>query len=279
MTGQDATGRGRGDAAAAVGDDEARARFVEALMARMTLEEKIGQLVLAAAGEGPMTGATGEENLETRIAAGRVGSVFGTKSCETVARFQGLATRSRLGIPLLFAEDVIHGHRTLFPLPIGLASTWDMDLVEEVSACAAAEAAAEGIHQAYAPMLDICRDARWGRVAESPGEDPYLASRYGEAVVRGFQGDDPAAPGRLSACLKHFVGYGAPMGGRDYDAAEIGVPTLFDVYAAPFAAGLAAGAQAVMPGFHALNGVPLHAHGPLIEDWLRRERGFEGIVV
>ncbi|MEM6487095.1 MAG: glycoside hydrolase family 3 N-terminal domain-containing protein, partial [Pseudomonadota bacterium] len=252
---------------------------VAALMARMTLDEKIGQLALFAAGEGPATGVPGAPPLLALIGEGRVGSVFGTKSFATVERLQQAALGSRLAIPLLFAEDVIHGHRTLFPLPIGLASTWDMELVEACSAAAAAEAAAEGIHQAYAPMVDICRDARWGRVAESPGEDPYLASRYAEAVVRGFQGADPAAPGRLSACLKHLVGYGAALGGRDYDAAEIAPHTLFDVYAAPFAAGVAAGAQGVMAGFHALNGVAMHAHRPLIQGWLRGVQGFDGLVV
>ncbi|MEL6335798.1 MAG: glycoside hydrolase family 3 N-terminal domain-containing protein [Pseudomonadota bacterium] len=252
---------------------------VAALMARMTLREKIGQLMLYPAGEGPATGAGRPTALGEQVAAGAVGSIFGTKSFETVERFQRLALSTRLSIPLLFAEDVIHGHRTLFPLPIGLASTWDMDLVEACSAAAAAEAAAEGIHQAYAPMIDLCRDARWGRVAESPGEDPWLASRYAEAVVRGFQGEDPAAPGRLSACLKHFVGYGAAVGGRDYDAAEIALHTLHDDFLAPFAAGVAAGAQGIMAGFHALNGMPMHAHRALIEGWLRGEVGFEGVVV
>ncbi|MEM6422393.1 MAG: glycoside hydrolase family 3 N-terminal domain-containing protein, partial [Pseudomonadota bacterium] len=252
---------------------------VSALMARMTLSEKIGQLLLYPAGEGPATGTGQATALGDKVAAGAVGSIFGTKSFETVERFQRLALSSRLGIPLLFAEDVIHGHRTLFPLPIGLASSFDMALVEACSAAAAAEAAAEGIHQAYAPMIDLCRDARWGRVAESPGEDPWLACRYAEAVVRGFQGPDPAAPGRLSACLKHFVGYGAAVGGRDYDAAEIALSTLHDAYLAPFAAGIAAGAQGVMAGFHALNGMPMHAHRALIEGWLRRDQGFDGVVV
>ncbi|MEM7499104.1 MAG: glycoside hydrolase family 3 N-terminal domain-containing protein [Pseudomonadota bacterium] len=261
------------------GEREAgRAAVVAALMARMTLAEKIGQLALFSAGEGPATGEAGGPPLAELIAAGRVGSVFGTKSFDTVKRLQDEALKSRLAIPLLFAEDVIHGHRTLMPLPLGLAASFDMALVEETAAAAAREASAEGIHQAYAPMLDICRDARWGRVAESPGEDPFLAARYAEAMVRGFQGDDLADPERLSACLKHFIGYGAAVGGRDYDAAEIALHTLYDVYAEPFRAGVAAGATAVMTGFNTLNGIPMHAH-PLVKDWLRGAAGFEGVVV
>ncbi|MEO1531348.1 MAG: glycoside hydrolase family 3 N-terminal domain-containing protein [Pseudomonadota bacterium] len=255
-----------------------REAFVAALLARMTLSEKIGQLALFSAGEGPATGEAGGPPLTALIAEGRVGSVFGTKSFDTVKRLQDVAMTSRLAIPLLFAEDVIHGHRTLMPLPLGLAASFDMALVEETAAAAAREASAEGIHQAYAPMLDICRDARWGRVAESPGEDPWLAARYAEAMVRGFQGDDLADPERLSACLKHFLGYGAAVGGRDYDAAEIALHTLYDVYAEPFRAGVAAGATAVMTGFNTLNGVPMHAH-PLVNDWLRAVAGFEGVVV
>ncbi|MEO0427758.1 MAG: glycoside hydrolase family 3 N-terminal domain-containing protein [Pseudomonadota bacterium] len=255
-----------------------REAFVAALMARMTLSEKIGQLALFSAGEGPATGEAGGPPLAALIADGQVGSVFGTKSFDTVKRLQDVAMTSRLAIPLLFAEDVIHGHRTLMPLPLGLAASFDMALVEETAAAAAREASAEGIHQAYAPMLDICRDARWGRVAESPGEDPWLAARYAEAMVRGFQGDDLRDPERVSACLKHFLGYGAAVGGRDYDGAEIAIHTLFDVYAEPFRAGVAAGATAVMTGFNTLNGVPMHAH-PLVNDWLRGEEGFEGVVV
>ncbi|MEO1317034.1 MAG: glycoside hydrolase family 3 N-terminal domain-containing protein [Pseudomonadota bacterium] len=255
-----------------------REAFVAALMARMTLSEKVGQLALFSAGEGPATGEAGGPPLAALIADGQVGSVFGTKSFDTVKRLQDVAMTSCLAIPLLFAEDVIHGHRTLMPLPLGLAASFDMALVEETAAAAAREASAEGIHQAYAPMLDICRDARWGRVAESPGEDPWLAARYAEAMVRGFQGDDLRDPERVSACLKHFLGYGAAVGGRDYDGAEIALHTLFDVYAEPFRAGVAAGATAVMTGFNTLNGMPMHAH-PLVNDWLRGEAGFEGVVV
>ncbi|MEM8819050.1 MAG: glycoside hydrolase family 3 N-terminal domain-containing protein [Pseudomonadota bacterium] len=258
--------------------DASGGSIVPGLMARMTLEEKIGQLVLFAAGEGPATGEAGGPKLDDLIAAGEVGSVFGTKSFATVQRLQQQALASRLAIPLLFAEDVIHGHRTLFPIPLGLAASFDMGLVEETAAAAAREATAEGIAQAYAPMLDICRDARWGRVAESPGEDPYLAARYAEAMVKGFQGEDLTHPDRLSACLKHFVGYGAAVGGRDYDAAEIAPHTLFDVYCEPFRAGVAAGATAVMAGFNTLNGMPMHAH-PLIAHWLRVRAGFDGVLV
>ncbi|MGF1551738.1 MAG: glycoside hydrolase family 3 N-terminal domain-containing protein [Paracoccaceae bacterium] len=255
------------------------AAFVADLMGRMTPAEKIGQLVLYGANEGQATGVGEVPWVDRLIGEAKVGSVFGTKSFATVKRMQEAALSTRLAIPLLFAEDVIHGHRTLFPLPLGLAATWDMGLVEDASAAAAFEAAAEGLHQAYAPMIDVCRDPRWGRVAESPGEDPFLASAYAAAVVRGFQGDDPKASGRVSACLKHFVGYGASFGGRDYDAAEIAPETLHDVYLAPFKAGVEAGAQGVMAGFNALNGTPCHAHRPLIEGWLRGVAGFEGIVV
>ena len=144
---------------------------------------------------------------------------------------------SRLSIPLFFSENVVHGHRTVFPLPVGLACSWDMKLIEDTSAFAAAEAASEGLYLTPAPMIDITRDPRWGRNAEGPGEDPLLASRIAAATVRGFQGADPAAPGRVAACLKHFVAYGAPQGGRDYDNASMAWEDLVGVYLPPFEAG------------------------------------------
>ncbi|MBA4491919.1 glycoside hydrolase family 3 N-terminal domain-containing protein [Paracoccus sp. S1E-3] len=253
---------------------------VDTLMGLMTLTEKIGQLNLMAAGEGLLTGARQPTSLAERLADGQVGAIFGTKSLATARAMQERALAgSRLGIPLFFAEDVIHGHRTVFPLNIGLACSWDMDLIAATSAFAAAEAAAEGLHQVYAPMIDISRDARWGRVAEGPGEDPLLAARIATAAVRGFQGNDPGGKGRVAACLKHFVAYGAPDSGRDYDNASLAWEDLLTIYLPPFAAGVAAGAASVMVAFNAVNKLPMHANAPLIEGWLRAGTGFDGLVV
>ncbi|MCL5778674.1 beta-glucosidase BglX [Limibaculum sp. FT325] len=258
----------------------AQGTSIDDLMARMTLAEKIGQLNLLSAGEGPETGSPRSRDIRARLAEGRLGALFGTKSVRSVRAWQELAVAgSRHGIPLLFAEDVIHGHRTIFPLPIALASSWDMALVEATARVAAAEAAAEGIRQVYAPMVDIARDARWGRIAESPGEDPFLAARYAEAMVRGLQGADLRAPDAVAACLKHFVAYGAAAGGRDYDNASLAPAELIGVYAEPFRAGVAAGAASVMAAFNAVNGQPMHAHRKLIDGWLRGTCGFEGLVV
>ena len=255
-------------------------RQVDRLMAEMTLAEKIGQLNLLAAGEGLTTGAKQDTPLAQRLDAGAVGAIFGTKSLASARAMQDRALAgSRLGIPLFFAEDVIHGHRTVFPLPVALACSWDLDLVEETSAFAAAEAASEGLHQVYAPMIDISRDARWGRVAESPGEDPLLASRIAVAATRGFQGRDIAGAGRVAACLKHFVAYGAPDSGRDYDNASLSWEDLLSIYLPPFAAGVAEGAASVMASFNAVNKLAMHAHAPLIEGWLRGRTGFGGLVV
>lgn len=169
--------------------------FVADLLARMTPDEKIGQLNLLSAGEGPGTGSPQSRDVAARLAEGRLGGLFGCKSVDSVRAWQELALEgSRLRIPLLFAEDVIHGHRTVFPLPIALACSFDLALIRATARIAAREAAAEGIAQVYAPMIDVCRDPRWGRIAESPGEDPFLAARYAEAMVEGLQGDDPAAP-------------------------------------------------------------------------------------
>ncbi|RCW80784.1 glycoside hydrolase family 3 N-terminal domain-containing protein [Paracoccus lutimaris] len=250
------------------------------LLSRMTLPEKIGQLNLLAAGEGLVTGAKQPTSLAGRLDTGQVGAIFGTKSQATARAMQERALAgSRLKIPLFFAEDVIHGHRTVFPLNIALACSWDPDLIEETSAFAATEAAAEGLHQVYAPMIDVSRDARWGRVAEGPGEDPLLAARLAAAAVRGFQGRDPGNPGRVAACLKHFVAYGAPESGRDYDNVSLSWEDLLSVYLPPFAAGVAAGAASVMVSFNAVNKMPMHANGQLIEGWLRAETGFDGLVV
>lgn len=262
------------------GDARGGRNIVARLMAEMTLGEKIGQLNLLSAGEGPETGSGAVRDIRDRLAEGNLGGLFGTKSVQSVRAWQELALEgSRLRIPLLFAEDVIHGHRTVFPLPIALASSWDMALVRETARVAAREAAAEGIAQVYAPMIDIARDARWGRIAESPGEDPFLAARYARAMVEGLEGGDPAAPDRVMACLKHFVAYGAAAGGRDYDGASLGLEELLDVHAEPFREGVAAGAGSVMVGFNAVNRRPMHAHRPLIEGWLRGTCGFDGLVV
>jgi beta-glucosidase len=242
------------------------------------LADKIGQLNLLAAGQGQATGAGGGGDVAERIAARAVGGVFGIKSMASAYALQRAAVDAG-AVPLMFAEDVIHGHRTIFPLPIALASSWDMDLIERTAAFAAAEARQDGIHQVYAPMIDIARDPRWGRVAESPGEDPTLASAYARAMVRGLQGDDFAGPGRVAACLKHFLAYGAPTSGRDYDNVSMSAEDLFGVYAAPFIAGLSAGAPSVMVSFNAVNKLPMHANAGLIEGWLRGARGFDGLVV
>ncbi|MDB6179956.1 glycoside hydrolase family 3 N-terminal domain-containing protein [Paracoccus fistulariae] len=253
---------------------------VAALMARMTLAEKIGQLNLLPAGQGLITGASHPTPLADRLDQGQVGAIFGTKSLSSARAMQERALAgSRLGIPLFFAEDVIHGHRTVFPLNLALACSWDMELIRQTSAHAAAEASAEGLHQTYAPMIDVSRDPRWGRVAEGPGEDPLLASRIAAAAVRGFQGDGLGKDGHLAACLKHFVAYGAPQSGRDYDNVSLANEDLLSVYLPPFAAGVRAGAASVMVSFNAVNRLPMHTNAPLIEGWLRGQTGFEGLVV
>ncbi|XDA97399.1 glycoside hydrolase family 3 N-terminal domain-containing protein [Sulfitobacter sp. LCG007] len=253
---------------------------VDRLMAQMTLAEKIGQLNLLAAGEGLATGAAQDTPLARRLDNGQVGAIFGTKSLASTRAMQERALEgSRLKIPLFFAEDVIHGHHTVFPLPVAMACSWDMDLIEETAAFAGAEAAAGGLHNVLSPMIDVSRDPRWGRIAESPGEDPLLASRIAAAATRGFQGDDVAGDGKVTVCLKHFVAYGAPDSGRDYDNVSLAWEDLLGTYMPPFAAGCAAGAATVMAAFNAVNKLPMHAHAQLIEGWLRGRLGFDGLVL
>ncbi|MEM8663862.1 MAG: beta-glucosidase BglX [Pseudomonadota bacterium] len=254
--------------------------FAASLMANMSLGEKVGQLNLLSAGEGPDTGSAAVRNIRGRLEAGELGAIFGTKSVRSVRAWQELAIAgSRHRIPLFFAEDVIHGHRTIFPLPIALACAFNPSLWESVARVAATEAAAEGINHVYAPMIDIARDPRWGRIAESPGEDPFLASRYAEAMVKGFEGEDPVATDTVVSCLKHFIAYGAAIGGRDYDNVSLAPEDVFGVYAPPFQAGIAAGAGSVMAAFNALNKRPMHAHRGLIAGWLRARLGFAGLMV
>ena len=252
---------------------------VEGLLGQMTLDEKIGQLNQYSAGQ-PTGPGTHRDSYETMIAAGQVGSLLNVTRAEQVNHYQRIAVeRSRLHIPLLFGLDVIHGFRTIFPVNLGLASTWDPALVEETARVAAEEAAAQGIRWTFSPMVDVARDARWGRIAESAGEDPYLGSALAQAYVRGYQGrrlDDPAS---ILACAKHFVGYGAAEAGRDYNTTEISERTLRDVYLRPFRASVEAGVGTFMSAFNALNGVPASANAFILRDILRGEWGFDGFVV
>lgn len=257
----------------------AETAFVDALLAKMTVEEKLGQLNQPP-GVGNNTGPAAMAGNEDQIRRGEIGSYLGTQGAVLTCRLQRVAVEeSRLGIPLLFGFDVIHGHRTVFPVPLGESASFDPAEVQNAARIAAVEAAAHGIHWTYAPMVDIARDPRWGRIVEGAGEDPYLGSVLAAARVRGFQGDDLRAPDAVLATAKHFVAYGAAEAGRDYNVADISERTLHEVYLPPFKAAVDAGAQSIMAAFNEIAGVPMHAHRPLIEDVLRREWGWDGLLV
>ena len=252
---------------------------VESLLRRMTLEEKIGQLVQYSAGQatGPGTGRTDYKDM---IVQGQIGALLNVVDTPLINEYQRIAIeRSRLHIPLLFGLDVIHGFRTEFPIPLGMASTWDPGLVEKASHVAALEASAIGIRWTFSPMVDIARDARWGRIQEGAGEDPYLGSVMAAAYVRGYQGSHLDAPDTMAACAKHYVGYGAAEGGRDYNSTEISEHTLREFYLPPFRAAVDAGTATVMSAFNSLNGVPSSANPFTLGQILRKEWGFKGIVV
>ena len=252
---------------------------VEALLKQMTLEEKVGQLVQYSAGN-----ATGpaSENLSFRelIAKGELGSLLNVTGAVETNELQRIAMEhSRLKIPLLFGLDVIHGYRTIFPVPLAMASTWNPQLVEQASRVAAQEASAEGIRWTFSPMVDIARDARWGRIVEGAGEDPYLGQTMAAAYVHGYQGSSLSNGDSIAACAKHLVGYGAAAGGRDYSAADISERTLRQIYLPPFRSAVDSGAATVMSAFNPLNGVPASANPVTLAEVLRHEWGFPGFVV
>ncbi len=262
-------------------------RFLDSLLGRMTLEEKLGQLNQPA-GPGNETGPAARAGTVAEIRAGRIGSFLGVYGAAHTKSLQRAAVEeSRLGIPLLFAYDVIHGFRTIFPVPLAEASSWDPEAVERSARIAAVEATAHGVHWTYAPMVDVARDPRWGRVVEGSGEDPYLGAVMAAARVRGFQGESPSrrsgealgADSTLLATAKHFAAYGAAEGGRDYNTADLSPRTLHEIYLPPFHAAVAAGAQSVMAAFNEVAGVPMHAHRQLLRDVLRDDWGFDGVLV
>lgn len=247
-----------------------------ALLAQMTLEEKIGQLNQVFF----LSQLMKPEMMEPGIRDGKIGSLLFVTNPALINRFQKVAVeQSRLKIPLLFGFDVIHGFRTVFPVPLAMASSWDPLLVERAQTIAAREARAVGVRWTFAPMVDIARDPRWGRIVEGAGEDPYLGAKMSAAQVRGFQGSDPSAPGRLLACVKHFAGYGAADGGRDYDSTYLSDAELYNVYLPPFKAAVDAGVGSVMSAYMDLNDVPATGNAFLLNDVLRKQWDFKGFVV
>ncbi|HEY2733091.1 MAG TPA: glycoside hydrolase family 3 N-terminal domain-containing protein [Polyangiales bacterium] len=252
---------------------------IDALIAKMTLEERAGQLAQWGGGivpTGPQAAAGSEED----IRRGRVGSFLSVWGADTTRRLQKIAVEeTRLHVPLLFSADVIHGFRTIFPVPLAEAATWDVDLAQRCARTAAIEASAYGVHWAYAPMVDIARDPRWGRIVEGAGEDPYLGSAFAVARVRGFQTAPFADATAVLSTAKHFVAYGAAEAGRDYNIVDVSDRTLREIYLPPFRAAVEAGVSAIMPAFNEIAGVPMHANKKLVHDMLRGEWGFGGIVV
>jgi beta-glucosidase len=253
---------------------------VEALLQKMTIEEKIGQLNLLTPGGGVATGEVVSKNVEAKIKAGQVGGLFGVAGPDKVRVAQELAVKeSRLGIPLLIGSDVIHGYKTTYPIPLGLSASWDMELVEQAAQMAAKEATADGINWNFSPMVDIARDPRWGRIAEGAGEDPYLGSRIAEAMVKGYQGNDLAAAHTMLACVKHFALYGAAEAGRDYHSVDMSKVKMFNQYLPPYKAALDAGAASFMTSFNDVDGIPATGNKWLLTDLLRDRWGFKGFVV
>src|SRR5271168_5108909 len=252
---------------------------IESLISQMTLAEKLGQLTMTASSYAT-TGPVIAGDSTQAIKDGTIGNLLNMVGADHVREMQRLAVEeSRLGIPLLIGFDIVHGHRTLFPIPLGEAALFDPGTWEQTARESAKEAAAEGVAMTFAPMLDVARDPRWGRSAEGPGEDPWLAARIAEAKVRGFQGADLRQADALAAVAKHYCAYGAVTAGRDYAAVDLSERTVREVHLPPFAAAVAAGVAAVMPAFTDLAGIPMTANQAMLRGWLRGRLGFEGVIV
>ena len=254
-------------------------RFIDQLMKKMTLEEKIGQLNLPVTGE-ITTGQAKSSDVAKRIRNGEVGGLFNLKGVERIREVQRQAgEESRLGIPLLFGMDVIHGYETIFPIPLGLSCTWDMKAIEESARIAAVEASADGISWTFSPMVDVSRDPRWGRVSEGNGEDPFLGAAIARAMIRGYQGKDMSRNDEIMACVKHFALYGASEAGRDYNTVDMSRQRMFNEYMLPYQAAVEAGVGSVMASFNEVDGVPATGSKWLMTDVLRKQWGFDGFVV
>ena len=258
-------------------------RFIDDLMGQMTVEEKIGQLNLPVAGD-IVTGQAKSSNVSERIRKGEVGGLFNLKGAEQIREVQRIAVEeSRLGIPILFGMDVIHGYETIFPIPLGLSCSWDMEAVELSARIAAEEASADGICWTFSPMVDVSRDARWGRISEGSGEDTYLGSQIAAAMVRGYQGPDKETQltqnDQILACVKHFALYGAPEAGRDYNTVDMSHIRMYNEYFPPYKAAIDAGAASVMASFNEVDGVPATGSHWLMTEVLRKQWGFDGFVV
>ena len=254
--------------------------FITSLMSKMTVEEKIGQLNLLTPGWGIPTGSVVSTDVESKIKAGKVGGLFGVIGAEKVKQAQDIAVQqSRLKIPLLFGSDVIHGHKTTFPIPLGISCSWDTALIRQSAILAANEATADGLNWAFSPMVDIARDPRWGRVAEGSGEDPFLGSQIAKAMVKGYQGNDLSDKRTLLACVKHFALYGASEAGRDYNSVDMSRNRMYNEYLPPYKAAVDAGVATIMSSFNDVDGVPASGNKWLLTDLLRKDWKFNGMIV
>ncbi|MEO6231036.1 MAG: beta-glucosidase BglX [Ferruginibacter sp.] len=253
--------------------------FIDALMKKMTLDEKIGQLNLPGSGD-IVTGQAANSDIGKKIKEGKVGGLFNIKTVEKIRAVQKIAVEeSRLKIPMLFGMDVIHGYETVFPIPLGLSCTWNMKAIEQSARIAAIEASADGINWTFSPMVDIARDPRWGRIAEGSGEDAYLGSQIAKAMVKGYQGNDLQLNNTIMACVKHFALYGAAEAGRDYNTTDMSRVRMFNDYLPPYKAAVDAGAGSVMASFNEVDGIPATGNKYLMTDVLRKMWGFKGFVV
>jgi beta-glucosidase len=252
--------------------------FLNELLGRMSVQDKVGQMNLLT-GTMDATGMTHSTDLAAKIRAGQCGAVLNVYTPAATRALQELALASPLQIPLLFGYDVIHGHRTIFPIPLALSCSWNPDLLARCARAAAAEAAADGLHWVYSPMVDISQDPRWGRVAEGAGEDPWLGSKIAAAMVHGYQGENLANPAAVLACVKHFALYGAPAGGRDYNTVDMSRRSMEETYFPPYRAAIEAGARTVMTAFNEINGIPASGNRWLLTDILRDAWGFQGWIV
>jgi beta-glucosidase len=259
--------------------DAKKQQFVKDLLAKMTLEEKLGQLNLPASSDF-VTGAVSSSDIAQKVKDGKVGGVFNIRSVTKIKELQEYAVKNtRLHIPLLFGMDVIHGYKTIFPIPLGMSATWDMPLIERSARIAASEASADGIQWTFSPMVDLTRDPRWGRTSEGNGEDAFLSSAIAKAMVDGYQGDDLSASNTIISCVKHYALYGAAEGGRDYNTTDMSRVRMYNEYFPPYKAAVDAGVGSVMVSFNEIDGVPASGNKWLVDDVLRKQWKFNGFVV